>query len=172
VADFVGQFERVLVLEEPDACIELQIADRMRVSGRLDHTVPNAGELSPDVITTIIASVLRQAGLLVDMPPDHAALNSVVQGLKLMPRRPRLCPGCSHRSAFFTLKRTFGPDAIYPGDIGCYTLGTNLRAVDTCVDMGADQLATGFCRQSDHRQHQPIVATIGDSTFCIRAWCR
>jgi indolepyruvate ferredoxin oxidoreductase alpha subunit len=61
----------------------------------------------------------------------------------------------------------FGPNALYPGDIGCYTLGTNLRVVDTCVDMGASiTLATGFYQAgrliADQR---PIVATIGDSTF-------
>jgi TPP-dependent indolepyruvate ferredoxin oxidoreductase alpha subunit len=62
VKDFVAQCERVLVIEEPDACIELQIDDRSRVSGRLNQVVPNAGELSPEVITSIVASALQQAG--------------------------------------------------------------------------------------------------------------
>ena len=39
VQDFVRRFDRVLVIEEPDARIELQIPDRTRVSGRLDGTV-------------------------------------------------------------------------------------------------------------------------------------
>jgi indolepyruvate ferredoxin oxidoreductase alpha subunit len=91
----------------------------------------------------------------------------LINSLPLPVRKPRLCPGCSHRSAFFTLKREFGPSAIYPGDIGCYTLGTNLRAVDTFVDMGASiTMANGFYQANrlvgDHR---PIIATIGDSTF-------
>jgi indolepyruvate ferredoxin oxidoreductase alpha subunit len=65
------------------------------------------------------------------------------------------------------MKRSFGPRAIYPGDIGCYTLGTNLRAVDTFVDMGASiSMADGFYQANrlvgDKR---PIIATIGDSTF-------
>lgn len=65
------------------------------------------------------------------------------------------------------MKRSFGPRAIYPGDIGCYTLGTNLRAVDTFVDMGASvTMANGFYQANrlvgDDR---PIVASIGDSTF-------
>ncbi|MEK7278949.1 MAG: thiamine pyrophosphate-dependent enzyme, partial [Chloroflexota bacterium] len=167
VTDFISQFERVIVLEEPDACIELQIPDRTRMGGRLDGTVVNAGELSPEVITTILAEALDRAGLPVPPPPDDASLNALVQALKIAPRRPRLCPGCSHRSAMFTMKRTFGPNAIYPGDIGCYSLGTNLRAIDTFVDMGAAvTMATGFYQANrligDKR---PIVAMIGDSTF-------
>ncbi len=65
------------------------------------------------------------------------------------------------------MKRTFGPNAIYSGDIGCYTLGTNLRAVDTCVDMGASvTMATGFAQAARLTgDKRPIVATIGDSTF-------
>lgn len=166
-SDFAAQFERVLVIEEPDACIELQISDRSRVSGRLDGTIPIAGELSPEVIMSVLAGALVNAGIAAPPPPDDAALASIIQSLKIAPRRPRLCPGCSHRSAFFTVKHTFGPNAIYPGDIGCYTLGTNLRVVDTCVDMGASvTMAAGFYHAGriigDKR---PIVATIGDSTF-------
>lgn len=167
VMDFVSRCERVLVIEEPDACIELQIPARSRVSGRLDNAVSNAGELIPEVITSLLAEALDRAGYAVPPPPDDEELAAIVQSLEIPSRRPRLCPGCSHRSAFFTVKHTFGPNAIYPGDIGCYTLGANLRAVDTCVDMGASvTLAAGFYHAGRLANDQrPIVATIGDSTF-------
>ncbi|MBI5830600.1 MAG: indolepyruvate oxidoreductase [Chloroflexi bacterium] len=167
VTEFVARFERVLVLEEPDTCIELQIPDRTRVSGRLDGAVPNAGELSPEVVMSVLAEALDRIGVAVPPPPDDEALNAIVQSLKIAPRRPRLCPGCSHRSAMFTMKHAFGPNAIYPGDIGCYSLGTNLRAVDTFVDMGASvTMATGFYQAAHFTgDKRPIVATIGDSTF-------
>jgi indolepyruvate ferredoxin oxidoreductase alpha subunit len=167
VADFVARFDRVLVIEEPDACIELQINDRTRVAGRLDGAVPNAGELTPEVIATVLATELGDAGVAVTPVAEDAALAELVGGLAVPPRRPRLCPGCSHRSAFFHLRTTFGPKAIYPGDIGCYTLGTNLRVVDTCVDMGASvTLAAGFYHANKvTKDERPIIATIGDSTF-------
>ncbi len=167
VMDFIAPFERVLILEEPDACIELQIPDRTRVSGRLDGVVPNAGELSPEVVTAVLAETLARAGISFQPPPDDSALAGIVQSLKIAPRPPRLCPGCSHRSAMYTMKRTFGPNAIYPGDIGCYSLGTNLRAIDTFVDMGAAvTLATGFYHAARFtNDKRPIVALIGDSTF-------
>jgi indolepyruvate ferredoxin oxidoreductase alpha subunit len=170
VADFVARFDRVLVIEEPDACIELQIADRTRVGGRLDGSVPNAGELTPDAMAPLIAAELARAGLpsaAAAAPSEDLALAERVAALAMPPRPPTLCPGCSHRSAFFNLRTTFGPKAIYPGDIGCYTLGTNLRVVDTCVDMGASvTLAAGFHHANRiTKDPRPIIATIGDSTF-------
>ena len=166
VADFIRRCERVIVFEEPDATIELQISDRTRVRGRLDGTVPQAGELTPERAAAILAEALDEAGFPVPAPADER-LTALVQAMAVPPRRPRLCPGCSHRSAYFAIKRTFGPQAIYPGDIGCYTLGTNLRAMDTCLDMGGSvTMAAGFYHAGrllgDER---PIVATIGDSTF-------
>jgi len=167
VAGFVTRFERVLVIEEPDACIELQIGDRTRVRGRLDGTVPNAGELTPEVITGVIAGELGRVGMPASPAAEDSVLADLVAKLAVPPRRPRLCPGCSHRSAFFNLRTTFGPKAIYPGDIGCYTLGTNLRVVDTCVDMGGSvTMAAGFYHANKvTKDPRPIVATIGDSTF-------
>lgn len=167
VAEFAAMFERVLVLEEPDACIELQIPDRTRVSGRLDGTVPSAGELSPEAVSSVLALTLQSLGVAPPPPPEDEALSAIVQSLKLAPRRPRLCPGCSHRSAFYAVKRAFGPNAIYTGDIGCYTLGTNLRAVDTCFDMGASvTMAAGFYHAGRIAgDKRAILATIGDSTF-------
>ncbi len=164
---FLSQVQTAVVLEEPDACIELQIPDRRAIRGRLDGHVPPAGELGPEVVFDLLSGVLGAAGFAVNPPPNDPELEAFVAGLSLPVRPPRLCPGCSHRSAFFGMKRTFGPRAIYPGDIGCYTLGTNLRAVDTFVDMGASvTMADGFYQAGrlvgDER---PIVATIGDSTF-------
>ena len=167
VSNFIAGLETVIVIEEPDACMELQIPDRSKVRGKLDGTIPAAGELTPDVVFDFLANILSQHGVAVSPPPGDAELAALVQSLALPVRRPRLCPGCGHRSAFFTLKRTFGPQAIYPGDIGCYTLGTNLRAVDTLVDMGASiSMAHGFF-QTNHLlgTERPVIATIGDSTF-------
>jgi indolepyruvate ferredoxin oxidoreductase alpha subunit len=167
INEFMGNFQTVVILEEPDTCIELQIPDRSRVRGRLDGTVPAAGELAPEVVADVLTEVLSDAGYEVNSRPDDPALQALVNSLPLPVRRPRLCPGCSHRSVFFAMRSEFGRNAIYPGDIGCYTLGLNLRAVDTCVDMGASvSMAAGFYRANrlvgDRR---PIVATIGDSTF-------
>ena len=92
--------------------------------------------------------------------PAHAAAQADVPG-----RPPALCPGCPHRLVFKELSRC---KAIVTGDIGCYTLGAlpPLSAMDTCVDMGASvSMAHGFELAFAGREHRPVVAVIGDSTF-------
>jgi indolepyruvate ferredoxin oxidoreductase alpha subunit len=93
-------------------------------------------------------------------------VEGLVQGLQLPVRKPTLCPGCPHRSAFFAIRKA-NPKSIFTSDIGCYTLGLNLGAVDTCLDMGAAiTMASGFYHAyAQDGTEQPIVATIGDSTF-------
>jgi len=161
VRDFVERHERVLVLEEPDFAVEIQIPDRRKVQGRLTGHVPSHGELTPEVI----ASILGVAPLPEPGPPGPP---------------PRLCPGCGHRAAFFSVRKAL-PSAIFAGDIGCYTLGVNQEALDTCLDMGASiTLANGFWHayrrdwqgqlaggqgQLAGGKDVPIVAFIGDSTF-------
>jgi indolepyruvate ferredoxin oxidoreductase alpha subunit len=167
VADFMAGCERVLILEEPDAVIELQIRDKSKVLGRLTGTVPAAGELVPEVTYGVLAGLMEELGLSVGPYLDLEGLGKLVAGLELPVRRPRLCPGCPHRGAFYALRRTLGSKAIYPSDIGCYTLGLNLRAVDTCLDMGGAVTMASGLYQAYHQDGEDVVvaATIGDSTF-------
>jgi indolepyruvate ferredoxin oxidoreductase alpha subunit len=80
----------------------------------------------------------------------------------LPPRPPILCAGCLHRGAFYAIKKVF-KDAIYPSDIGCYTLGLQLGVVDTTICMGASiTVASGIAHSGEPRD---VVCTIGDSTF-------
>jgi indolepyruvate ferredoxin oxidoreductase alpha subunit len=134
--------------------IEMQVADRRRVRGRMTGAVPGTGELLPGIIERILS---RFAGL----PVPAGALSLQGGG-----RRPTLCPGCAHRSSFYAIRKA-APAGIYPSDIGCYTLGINLGAVDTVLCMGAAvSQAAGF--DYAHRlsgKQVDIVATIGDSTF-------
>lgn len=167
VADFVAGCERVLVLEEPDIAIEVQIVDKAKVLGRLNGFVPPEGELVPEVIYRVLARALQESGITSLSVSEDRELAEAVQALDLPIRKPRLCPGCPHRAATFALKRAFGARAIYTSDIGCYTLGLNLKAVDTVLDMGASiSLASGFYQaHSLDGTEVPIVAAIGDSTF-------
>jgi indolepyruvate ferredoxin oxidoreductase alpha subunit len=93
-------------------------------------------------------------------------LTERIAELDLPVRKPTLCPGCPERAAFFAIRKAF-PKGIYTSDIGCYTLGINLGAVDTVLDMGAGiTFASGFY-QAYHQDgiDIPIIATMGDSTF-------
>jgi len=166
VAEFIKRHQKVLVIEETDSVIEYQIIDKSKVLGRLTGHVPLEGELVPDVLHNILADVLREMGITELEKSTDTELDKLIEDLELPVRRPTLCAGCPERAAFFAIKRAL-PKAIYPSDIGCYTLGLNLKAVDTVLDMGAGiTLASGFY-QAYHQDKKdvPIVATMGDSTF-------
>ncbi len=163
---FIEKCESILVLEETEPVIELQIRDKSKIHGRLDGLIPNEGEMLPEVITRVISDLCKKHSIPVGEVPSTASLEKMIDGLGLPVRRPTLCSGCPHRAAFFALKKAF-PHAIFPSDIGCYTLGMNMDAVDTCHDMGAAiTIASGMYQAyRQDGQEIPIIATIGDSTF-------
>jgi len=153
VEELRRRYEKVLVLEETDAVIEMQLG-ACGLKGRASGDVPRQGELTPDVIEQILRKFL-------DLPPARAAL-AAKRGT-----RPSLCAGCGHRAAFWAIRETF-PKGIFPSDIGCYTLGMNFGAVDTCHCMGACiGQGAGFYHaySAGGSQFPTIVVTIGDSTF-------
>lgn len=165
VSDFARRCERLIVFEETDAAVELQVRLAIPVWGRLTAHVPSHGELTPGVIEKLLIAAAREAGLTVNTRAPNR-MQDAVAGLELPVRRPTFCPGCGHRAAFYSLRRAF-PDAIFPGDIGCYTLGLNQGAVDTVHDMGASiSMASGFYHAyAQDGKSPPIFATIGDGTF-------
>jgi indolepyruvate ferredoxin oxidoreductase alpha subunit len=149
----LGAYAEILVLEETTGVIEMQLADRYKVKGKCSGAVPRVGELSPEKIEALIG--------------DFAGVDTVAVSLPAVPgRRPTLCAGCPHRASFFAIKKA-APKGIYTSDIGCYTLGLNLGAVDTVLCMGAAiTQAAGFYHAYKNEKKRPdIVATIGDSTF-------
>jgi len=153
ISHLTQAYESVLVIEETAPVIEMQIADRHRVKGKMTGDVPSVGELLPEKIQELIAGF---SGMSI---PDHPESKSGG-------RRPTLCAGCPHRASFFAIKKAV-PRGIYTGDIGCYTLGINLGVVDTVLCMGAAvSQAAGFYHAYKNQPRRPdIVATIGDSTF-------
>ncbi len=166
IRDFIDRHETVLILEEPGSVIETQIIDKNKVMGKLTGHVPLQGELTPEVLHGTLAKILRELGISELKTTSDLKLDQLIEDLDLPIRKPTLCAGCPERAAFFAIKRAF-PKAIYPSDIGCYTLGLNLGAVDTVLDMGAGiTFASGFY-QAYHQDDSdiPIIATMGDSTF-------
>lgn len=164
--NFVDSMERLLVVEETDEVIEALIGDAKKVMGRKDGTVPSSGEITYDIVRDIMSRVLGEIGAAKNLFVPDGAIEKALSDVAVIPRPPKLCPGCPHRASFFAMQYLW-PDAIYPGDIGCYTLGISQGAVDTCLDMGAGvTLAEGFYDAfSQDGRLVPILASIGDSTF-------
>jgi indolepyruvate ferredoxin oxidoreductase alpha subunit len=156
LAEFVRQHDAVVVIEELDPVIEevvRQVSGDIEVFGKKNGYAPYEGELSPEVAAGILArsGVLAESGYPAPEPISD-----------LPPRPPILCAGCMHRAAFYAIKKAF-PGAVYPSDIGCYTLGLQLGVVDTTICMGASiTVASGIAHSGEPRD---VVCTIGDSTF-------
>jgi indolepyruvate ferredoxin oxidoreductase alpha subunit len=166
ISEFIRKHDKVLVIEETDTVIESQIFDKSRVLGRQTGHVPLQGELTPEKIHEILADVQKELGASPLKKTEALKISALIDKLDLPVRKPTLCAGCPERAAFYAIKKAF-PKALYPSDIGCYTLGLNLQAVDTVLDMGAGiTFASGFY-QAYHQDGKdiPIVATMGDSTF-------
>jgi len=153
ILDEISPFQDILIIEETYPVIEMQLAMRNRIKGRMDGSIPPQGELVPDVLLESIRTFAQIPGEKKPLPSGK-------------PRRPTLCPGCPHRAAFYALRQAL-PDGIYPSDIGCYTLGLNLGAVDTvlCMGAGISQAAGLYHAFRIKGEIPPIAATIGDSTF-------
>ncbi|MEW5908227.1 MAG: thiamine pyrophosphate-dependent enzyme [Thermodesulfobacteriota bacterium] len=165
-AEFMRACKKVLVLEETDSVIEYFLQDRKKVMGRLSGHIPSEGELVPQVIVRALNSILQNLDMETIPIQEYPEIENLTQRLNLPVRKPTLCPGCPHRASFYAIRKT-NPKAIFTSDIGCYTLGLNLGGVDTCLDMGAGiTMASGFYHAFyQDKVEQPIVATMGDSTF-------
>jgi len=166
VLKFTDQFEKVLVLEEPDMGIEWLLDPSNSLLGRRSGHVPSEGELNTDRIFQVLAPILKSFGFIDEISEPPTELLNVITDMHLPPRPPNLCPGCPHRASFYAIRQTF-PNGVYTGDIGCYTLGVTLGAVDTVLDMGASvNIGAGFASTYvQDRSDIPVIANIGDSTF-------
>ena len=161
---FLEGLEEVLVVEELDPVIEKELVYLcgkhhldVRINGKLTRHIQNAGENTVESVTKAVAKFLEIPVLQEKLPVD----------LPTLPMRPPvLCAGCPHRASFYAVKQAVkGQDAVFSGDIGCYTLGNAkpLEMVDTCLCMGAGiTIAQGLHRAEPESVN---IAFIGDSTF-------
>jgi indolepyruvate ferredoxin oxidoreductase alpha subunit len=165
--EFMDACDKVVVIEETDTVIEYMLRDKRKTLGRLSGHVPMEGELVPEKIEIVLNKALADCKLSPLSENDSGKdAFELVGSLELPIRKPTLCPGCPHRASFYSIRKAL-PKALYPSDIGCYTLGSNLGVVDTVLDMGAGiTMASGFWNAYiQDGVKKPIVATMGDSTF-------
>ncbi len=181
--EFLKSHEQIVIFEELDPVIEenlIKIAGNARVNcqirGKLDGTVPEAGELSVEIIKSIINTVIEPVEITAEhnqssmsavvSTPSTSSGTATTAAPDLPVRPPVLCAGCPHRGAFYAVKQAMkGKKTVYCGDIGCYTLGNAmpLDMTDTCLCMGADiTMAQGFYHNEPDRY---CFSFIGDSTF-------
>lgn len=170
-ASFVQGLEKVIVFEELDYVLEdemLKLAGKLHanyeVFGKLSGHTTDRGENTINAIYEQLKAFfgIEFDGALASEQGAHVALEAPIPA-----RPPSLCAGCPHRGSFYAVKTALErhQEAIFCGDIGCYTLGNAapLNAVDTCLCMGAGiTIAQGF---SVVEPHKKAIAFVGDSTF-------
>ena len=120
--------------------------------GRLDGTLPRAGELNPSLVANALGLGERE--------PVFAAPDLLVG------RPPQLCDGCPHGDTYRALNEAleeYTKGRVF-SDSGCYTLGAlpPYNAINSCVDMGA---SITMAKGATDAGLIPAVAVIGDSTF-------
>ena len=148
IEDFASKVDKLYIVEELDPVIEEQVKSwGIDCVGKDIFTVQ--GEYSANMIRERILGETLE----IDQP-------AAVPG-----RPPILCPGCPHRSVYYTLKKLKMHAA---GDIGCYTLGAvaPLSVVDTTMCMGSSISTLHGMEKAKGKEYiKNWVAVIGDSTF-------
>jgi indolepyruvate ferredoxin oxidoreductase alpha subunit len=160
---FIEVSESILVLEELSPVIEEELLRecysvdiKPEIIGKLSKDVDVAGELTYEKIRSYVTRLLN-----ID---DKFDIISPTDSLPV--RAPVLCAGCPHRASFYATKTAMKKEnAVYCGDIGCYTLGNAkpLETTDTCLCMGADITIAQGIKRADGSVKS--FAFIGDSTF-------
>lgn len=157
--EFLKECKKVLVVEELEPFLETQILAlkakndlKAEIHGK--DLLPRCYEFD---LLLVEDAIKRFAGLMEAERRNEERIN-------VPPRPPVLCPGCPHRNAYYVAKQLTRGKAIFPNDIGCYTLGLNepYNAADFLLCMGSSVgSACGFSKSTD----QAIISFIGDSTF-------
>ncbi|MBN1592054.1 MAG: indolepyruvate ferredoxin oxidoreductase subunit alpha [Candidatus Coatesbacteria bacterium] len=167
IAEFAKTVDQLIVLEELEPFMQEQLlAAGFKVLGK--EIFPREGEILPEILLDSLKKAAKSS--LIAIPADHPIHKAEAEVIKPtdfdLPRPPTLCPGCPHRASYYSLRK-YKP--IVTGDIGCYTLGVlpPLSMMDTCICMGASvtNAVGAFKGLHGTDKVEPVVATIGDSTF-------
>ncbi len=162
---FLEGCQKVLVVEEGEPYMEETVKAfaqeaglTLPIQGKGEGLFSRLYEYNPALVREVVARSFGVASAPAE-PVDVSDLPELPQ------RPPNLCAGCSHRATFYAIKKAVGPDdAVYPNDIGCYTLGflPPLAMGDFLICMGSSTgTSCGFSRVTDKK----VVGLIGDSTF-------
>ncbi|MHA1964343.1 MAG: indolepyruvate ferredoxin oxidoreductase subunit alpha [Candidatus Thorarchaeota archaeon] len=167
ITDLLRRHKQVLIVEELEPFLETharRLAHLNKVTvdilGKEQGIFSRTYEYSPRIVMDALKKVTTR-----NTPINWEEIDKKVQKLpELPPRPPLLCAGCPHRATYYAIKVATRGKAIYPSDIGCYTLSIAppLETADILFDMGSSiTTACGLAEVTD----QDVVATIGDSTF-------
>jgi len=165
IQEFIRGCEKVLIVEEGEPYLEEGVKAVAQEAG---FTVPLRGKGAETLLSRLFEydpAMVRRAVARYFGCGDKAVRPVETSDIPEIPQRPpNLCAGCPHRATFYSIRKVLGDDAVYPTDIGCYTLGMlpPLSMADFLICMGSSVgTAAGFSRATGKK----VVSFIGDSTF-------
>ncbi len=139
--------------------------------GKMDQTLPAAGELNPDIVARALCKIMKIKHKM--LPDSYAA--ELKKAAALIPvREQTFCAGCPHRASFWNIHNAIALDGrkgFVCGDIGCYSMAalspaTGYHTMPTLHSMGSGTgLASGFAKLTQFGLENPILTVCGDSTF-------
>lgn len=165
IKSFLSGCEKAFVVEEGEPYMEEAVkafaqeaALTLPIKGKGKNLLTKLYEFNPSIVRQAVANFF-------EIPYTTTPLIDVSDIPEIPQRPPNLCAGCSHRAAFYEIKKAAeGMETIYTTDIGCYTLGfmPPLSMGDYLICMGASTSSPGgFGMVTDKK----VVSFIGDSTF-------
>ena len=167
---FIRSVDKILVVEELEPILEADLKVTAHTNGL---SVPIFGkdpgrlsrlyEYDPGMVRKVIANFLERDY----NPPTPIDIQDDPESVELPMRPPNLCAGCPHRATYYAVNSVLaetGTEAVFPTDIGCYTLGLlpPLKAADFLICMGSSVSSAGGIAETTD---QTVIAFIGDSTF-------
>jgi len=180
VLKHLKQAEAILFVEEVDPFLENNVKELFaqhcmdlglkRFYGKAAGTIPSAGEISPEIVSSALQSLLKVS---YTKRPEEYAKRAREAAAELVPARALgFCAGCPHRATYWAIKKALildGREGFVLGDIGCYGLGmgpSGFFQMKTIHAMGSGAgLAAGFGQLERFGLSQPVLAVCGDSTF-------
>ncbi|MFW9786647.1 MAG: indolepyruvate ferredoxin oxidoreductase subunit alpha [Candidatus Thorarchaeota archaeon] len=167
MTEFLRRHKQVMAVEELEPVLEtharrLAHLNKLNVEilGKEQGIFSRTYEYSPRIVMDALKKVTTR-----NTPINWEEIDQKTGELpELPPRPPLLCAGCPHRATYYAIRTATRGKAIYPSDIGCYTLSIAppLETADILFDMGSS--ITTACGLAEVTE-QDVVATIGDSTF-------
>ncbi len=167
IAELLKRHKRVVIVEELEPFLETH-ARRLaqihsidvEILGKDQGYFLRTSEYSPRIVIEALCKI-NTCNTPINWEKSDTKLEDLPE---LPPRPPLLCAGCPHRASYFAIRTATRGKAIYPTDIGCYTLSIAppLETADILFDMGSS--ITTACGLSQVTG-QDVVASIGDGTF-------
>ncbi|MBC8443889.1 MAG: 4Fe-4S binding protein [Deltaproteobacteria bacterium] len=177
---YLGRAEKILIVEEVIPFLEenvkilaAEFASKMGPKtffGKREGDIPTTNEMNPDLVVAALAKILD-----IDYNPVPEAYTKRAQELAFFGAPGRdltFCAGCPHRASFWSIHNALlmdGREGFVCGDIGCYSMAalpTGFSTLKTLHAMGSGVgLASGFGKLGQFGMDQPVLATVGDSTF-------